>query len=83
VVACLFSASSLRWGNISIVLGAAHNVDPLALVGSADFSRAEYSPRRVVTSVFQVADDFVKPEADVTLDILKENASGSYDPDSL
>jgi hypothetical protein len=31
----------------------------------------------------QVCDDFVKPKADVALDILEENSPGSYDPDSL
>jgi len=30
-----------------------------------------------ICQAFQVGDDFVKPEADVTLDILEENSSGS------
>jgi hypothetical protein len=46
--------------------------DPLALMGRAAFSRAEYSPRRRVTKLAQMLDDFSESKADVALDILEE-----------
>ena len=48
---------------------------PLALVGGADFRRAEYSPRHLVTHFFQVADDCGESQRDVPLDVLEEAAS--------
>jgi hypothetical protein len=46
--------------------------DPLALMRRADFSRAEYSPRRRVTKLAQMLDDLSESEADVSFDVLEE-----------
>jgi hypothetical protein len=51
--------------------------DPLALMGRADFSRAEYSPRRRVTKSAQMLDDFSESKVDVSLDVFKEAEPGS------
>jgi hypothetical protein len=51
--------------------------DPLALVGRADFTRAEYSPRRRVTCCSQVSEDFAESQANVALDIFKKAESGA------
>lgn len=50
--------------------------DALALVRSADFSRAEYSPRRCVTKAFQVSEDIPQPKGDMSLDVLEEADAG-------
>ena len=52
--------------------GVGQNKDSLPLVWRADFSRAEYSPRRCVTKAFQVFNDLSESEADVSFDVLKE-----------
>ena len=54
-----------------------HNEDPFSLVGCADFSRAEYSPRRFVTKAFQVANDFSESKVDVSFDVFKETSNRS------
>ena len=64
-------------------LGVGHDEDSFPAVRCADFSRAEYSPRRVVTSVFQVCEHVIKSEADVTLNILKEYSSRIDDSDGV
>jgi hypothetical protein len=51
--------------------------DPLALVWRADFSRAEYSPRRRVTKLAQMLDDLSESKADVSLNVFKEAEPGS------
>jgi hypothetical protein len=56
---------------------------PLPLVRSADFTRAEYSPRRFVTNAFQVSDDFSESKADVSFDVLEEADSGSHGNNSI
>ena len=40
------------------------------------FSRAEYSPRRRVTKLFQIANDCGESQRDVSLDVLEEAHSG-------
>jgi hypothetical protein len=57
--------------------------DALALVRCADFTRREYSPRRLITNAFQFADDLSESEADVSLDVLKEADSGSHSSNSI
>jgi len=57
--------------------------DPLPLVRRADFTRAEYSPRRRVTCCSQVSDDFAESEADMSFDILEEAELGSENPNSV
>jgi len=57
--------------------------NPLALVGGADFRRAEYSPRHLVTHFFQVADDCGESQRDVSLDIFEEAASRLAGSDSV
>jgi hypothetical protein len=42
----------------SLAFAVGHDEHPLSLVRSADFSRAEYSPRRSVTHASQLIDDF-------------------------
>jgi hypothetical protein len=51
--------------------------DPLALMRRAAFSRAKYSPRRRVTKLAQMLDDFSESKADVSLDVFKEAEPGS------
>jgi hypothetical protein len=51
--------------------------DALPLVRRADFSRAEYSPRRRVTKLAQMFDDFSESKADVSFDVLEEAQPGS------
>jgi len=48
-----------------------------SLMGCANFSRAEYSPRLAVTSAFQSGQDFSKPHRDVSIDVLEEDSTGS------
>ena len=57
--------------------GVGKDVDSLALVRCADFSRAEYSPRCTVTIFFHVADDRGESKRDVSFDIFKEALSRS------
>jgi hypothetical protein len=60
-----------------------HDEHPLSLVRRADFSRAEYSPRRLVTKFFQVADDCGESKRYVALDVLKEASPGSHSGNSI
>ena len=57
--------------------------DALALVRSANFSRAEYSPRRCVTKALQVSEDIAEPEADMSLNVLEEADAGLTKLNSL
>jgi hypothetical protein len=56
----------------SLALIVGQDEHPLALVRCPDFSRAEYSPRRLVTNLFQLSNDLSESEGDVSFDILKE-----------
>ena len=47
-------------------------IDPLSLVRRANFSRAEYAPRRSVTQFSQFAQDVAQPQGNVSLDVLKK-----------
>jgi hypothetical protein len=67
----------------SFVRAVGQDKDPLPLVRRADFSRAEYSPRRCVTNLFQLSNDFSESEADVSFDIFKEAELGSQNPNSV
>jgi hypothetical protein len=60
-----------------------HDEHPLSLVRSANFSRAEYSPRRAVTESFQLFNDFSQPKGDVSLDVLEEADSWSQNPNAI
>ena len=57
--------------------GVGQDKDSFSLVRCADFTRAEYSPRRRVTCCSQVSEDFAESQANVTLDIFKETHSGA------
>ena len=57
--------------------------DALSLVGRANFSRAEYAPRRSVTDSVQLFDDFAESETDVSLDVLEEAKVGSHENNSI
>ena len=57
--------------------GVGKDIDSLALVRCADFSRAEYSPRCAVTIFFHVADDRGESKRDVSFDVFKEALSRS------
>jgi hypothetical protein len=46
-------------------------------MGCPDFSRAKYSPRRFVTSFFQIADDCRESQRYVSFDVLKEDEKRS------
>jgi hypothetical protein len=52
-------------------------------VWSADLRRAEYSPRRLVTKLFQVSDNFFESEADMPFDVLEEALLWSHSPNSI
>jgi hypothetical protein len=57
----------------SIAVGVgSKNKDSFSLVTRAAFSRAEYSPRRFVTKLFQFSNDFSESKADVSFDVLEE-----------
>ena len=55
----------------------------LSLVRCANFSRAEYSPRRLVTEASQVSEDISEPKADVSFDVLEEAQGGLAKPNSV
>lgn len=57
--------------------------DTLPLVRSAAFSRTEYSPRRLVTKLFQIADDCGESQRDVPVDVLEEADAGLHDSNSI
>jgi hypothetical protein len=67
----------------SEAIGDGQDEDPLALVRCADFSRAEYSPRRFVTDCSQLSNDFSESEGDVSFDIFKEAELGSKKSNSV
>jgi hypothetical protein len=52
-------------------------------VRCANFSRAEYSPRRAVTESFQFCNDFSQPKGDVSFDVLEEADSGAQNANSI
>jgi hypothetical protein len=49
----------------------------------AAFSRAKYSPRDLITQLFQIADDAGESQRDVSLDILEEAKPGSHSLNSI
>jgi hypothetical protein len=57
--------------------------DPFASVGSPDFARAKYSPRRCVTKAFQFFDNFSESKADVAVDVFKETELGAQKSNSI
>ena len=67
----------------SLALAVGQDEDPLALVRCADFTRREYSPRRLITKSFQFADDFSESKADVSFDVLEEAELGSENPNAI
>jgi hypothetical protein len=64
-------------------VGVAQDEDPLPLVRCADFTRREYSPRRLITDLFQFSNDFAESKADVSFDIFKEAHFWSENPNSV
>jgi hypothetical protein len=58
-------------------VGVAQDEHPLPLVRCADFTRREYSPRHLVTQLFQVTDDAGESQRDMSFDILEETESGA------
>jgi hypothetical protein len=67
----------------SITAAVGQDEDPLSLVWSADFRRAENSPRRFVTKAFQFANDFSESKADMSFDVFKEADLGSHSSNSI
>ena len=67
----------------SLAFAVGHDEHPLSLVRSANFSRAEYSPRRAVTESFQFCNDFSQPKGDVSFDVLEEADSGSQNANAI
>ena len=49
----------------------------------ADFARAEYAPRHLVTQFLQVADDCGESQRDVSFDVFKETDSGLESSNSI
>lgn len=67
----------------SLAFAVGQDEDSLALMRCANFTRAEYSPRRFVTNAFQFADDPSESQRDVSFDVLKEADSGSHSSNSI
>ena len=65
----------------SLTLIVGQDKDPLPLVRCANFTRAEYSPRRRVTCCSQVSEDFAQSQANVSFDILEETESRANNSD--
>ena len=61
----------------SAVRGVAQDEDSLSAMRSANFFRAEYSPRRLITIVFQIADDCGESKRDMPFDVFKKTSSRS------
>jgi hypothetical protein len=66
----------------SLAFAVGHDEHPLSLVRCANFSRAEYAPRRAVTESFQFCNDFSQSKRDVSLDVLEEADSWSQNPNA-
>jgi len=60
-----------------VALGVGQDVDSLSLMRRTDFTRAKYSPRRLITKFFQVFNNFSKSEADVPFDVFEEASNRS------
>jgi hypothetical protein len=56
----------------SLLLAVGQDEDSFSLVRRADFTRAEYSPRRRVTNVSQFFNDISESEGYVSFDVFKE-----------
>jgi hypothetical protein len=67
----------------SLVVAVGHDEDSLSLVRRAAFSRAEYSPRHLVTHLFQIADDAGESQRDVSFNVLEEAKPGSHSLNSI
>jgi hypothetical protein len=67
----------------SLTLIVGQDEDALSLVRCADFRRAEYSPRRLVTNLFQLSNDLSESEGDVSFDILEIAESGAKKSNSV
>jgi hypothetical protein len=57
--------------------------DPLSLVRSANFTRAEYAPRRFVTEASQFFNDCSESEGDVSFDVFKKANSGLHESNPI
>jgi len=75
VLLLLWGRGVVGVGQFRISRGVPHDEDPFAAVGGTNFLRREYSPRRLVTIFFQIAEDGGESQRDVTLDVLEENES--------
>ena len=67
----------------SLAFAVGHDEHPLSLVRCANFSRAEYAPRRAVTESFQFCNDFSQSKRDVSLDVLEEAESWSQNANAI
>jgi hypothetical protein len=61
----------------SRALAVGHDEDSLSLVARADFSRAEYSPRCIVTIFIQIAEYRGESQRNVSFDVFKEDSTWS------
>jgi hypothetical protein len=57
--------------------------NPFPLVGSANFRRREYAPRRSVTQSSQVVQHVTQPKGNVSLDILEKTQGWLENPNSV
>jgi hypothetical protein len=67
----------------SAVVGVGQYEDSFPSMGRTNFSRREYSPRRLVTKLFQIANDFSESKGDVSFDVFKEHNGWSAKPNSI
>jgi hypothetical protein len=61
----------------SLLLAVGQDEDTFSLVRRANFTRAEYSPRRKVTNASQFFNDISESERYVSFDVFKEAQLGS------
>jgi hypothetical protein len=67
----------------SRVVAVGQDEDTLSLVRRADFTRAEYSPRRRVIKASQFFNDISESKRDMSFDVFKEAKFWSQNPNSV
>jgi hypothetical protein len=67
----------------SLAFAVGQDEDPFSLVRRADFTRAEYAPRHLITHVSQFFNDCSESEGDVSFDVFKEANSGLHESNPI
>ncbi len=74
---------SLAQSSACLTLIVGQDKNSLPLVRRTDFTRREYSPRHLVTQLFQIADDCGESQRNVSFDIFEEAGSWSKKANSV